>query len=136
VDFSTGRPALRADRFDPSLPHNAPKYDAVEELVKLADEAGVTLPQLATAFPLAHPGVTSVIIGPRTMEQLESSLAGRELTLDDAMLDRVDEIVPPGTDLVWMLDGGGWVPPALSQPRLRRRTVEDRAAASADAETA
>ncbi|WP_194895504.1 aldo/keto reductase [Catenulispora pinisilvae] len=131
VDYSVGRAALRSDRFDPSLPANAAKYDAVEELFKLAEEAGVTLPQLATAFPLAHPGVTSVIIGPRTMEQLESSLAGQELTLDDAILDRIDEIVPPGTDLAWVAEGGGWLPPALSQPRLRRRAADDRAAASA-----
>ena len=99
--------------------------------MKLADEAGVTLPQLATAFPLAHPGVTSVIIGPRTMEQLESSLGALELELDDAMLDRIDEIVPPGTDLVWVAEGGGWRPPALTEPALRRRALGDRAAASA-----
>ena len=134
VDYTAGRAALRADRFDPSLPANAAKYDAVEELVKLADDLGVWLPQLATAFPLAHPGVTSVIIGPRTMEQLESSLAGQDLVLDDAALDRVDEIVPPGTELVWVAEGGGWLSPALSTPALRRRTVGDRAAATAAAE--
>ncbi|WP_369125566.1 aldo/keto reductase [Catenulispora rubra] len=134
VDYTVGRAALRADRFDPALPANAAKYDAVEELVKLADDLGVTLPQLATAFPLAHPAVTSVIIGPRTMEQLESSLAGQDLVLDDATLDRIDEIVPPGTDLAWVRDGGGWLPPALSEKALRRRGVEDRAAATATAE--
>jgi aryl-alcohol dehydrogenase-like predicted oxidoreductase len=131
VDFTAGRAALRADRFDPDAPGNAAKYDAVEELVKLADEAGVTLPQLATAFPLAHPGVTSVIIGPRTMEQLESSLAGLEVELDDAMLDRIDEIVPPGTDLVWTAESGGWVPPALREAKLRRRVLGDRVGATA-----
>lgn len=136
VDLTVGRAALRTDRFDPSLPANAAKYDAVEELATLADELGVSLPQLATAFPLAHPGVTSVIIGPRTMEQLESSLAGQDLVLDDATLDRIDEIVPPGTDLAWTREGGGWLPPALSTPGLRRRPVEDRAAASPAAEAA
>ncbi|WP_049872110.1 aldo/keto reductase [Catenulispora acidiphila] len=135
VDFTAGRAALRADRFDPSLPANAAKYDAVEKLVKLADDLGVSLPQLATAFPLAHPGVTSVIIGPRTMEQLESSLAGQDLVLDDEALDRIDEIVPPGTDLAWTAEGGGWLPPALSQPALRRRSAGDRAAAAATAAT-
>ncbi|MEY9893333.1 aryl-alcohol dehydrogenase-like predicted oxidoreductase [Catenulispora sp. MAP5-51] len=134
VDLTTGRAALRADRFDPALPANAPKYDAVEKLFTLAEELGVSLPQLATAFPLAHPAVTSVIIGPRTMEQLESSLAGQDLALDDAALDRIDEIVPPGTDLVWAAEGGGWMPPALSQPALRRRTTDDRAAATPEAE--
>jgi aryl-alcohol dehydrogenase-like predicted oxidoreductase len=132
VDLTTGRAALRSDRFDPALPANAAKYDAVEELAKLAEDLGTTLPHLATAFPLAHPAVTSVIIGPRTMEQLESSLAGRDLVLDDATLDRIDEIVPPGTDLVWTAEGGGWLPPALSRPGLRRRAVGDRAGGSAD----
>ena len=132
VDYSSGRAALRADRFDPGLPQNQAKYDAVEQLAQLAEELGVTLPQLATAFPLAHPAVTSVIIGPRTMEQLESSLAGQDLVLDDATLDRVDEIVPPGAELVW--GDGGWTPPALSDVTLRRRPVADRPAAAQEEE--
>jgi aryl-alcohol dehydrogenase-like predicted oxidoreductase len=132
VDLSAGRAALRADRFDPALPANAAKYDAVEELAGLADELGCTLPQLATAFPLAHPAVTSVIIGPRTMEQLQASLAGLEVTLDDAALDRIDEIVPPGRELVW--EDGGWQPPALAEVPLRRRAAGDRAAATATAD--
>ncbi|WP_344668818.1 aldo/keto reductase [Catenulispora yoronensis] len=128
VDFSSGRAALARERFDPALPKHAAKYDAVEELVKLADDLGVSLPQLATAFPLAHPAVTSVILGPRTMDQLESSLAGQDLVLDDAALDRIDEIVPPGTELVW--ENGGWTPPALSDVTRRRRAVDDRVAAA------
>ncbi|MFL6112845.1 MAG: aldo/keto reductase, partial [Catenulispora sp.] len=131
VDMTSGRAALRPERFDPALPANAAKFDAVEELAKLADELGCPLPRLATAFPLAHPAVTSVIIGPRTMEQLQDSLAGQDLVLDDATLDRIDEIVPPGRELVW--EDGGRTTPALSEVGLRRRVVGDRAAASASA---
>lgn len=78
---------------------NAAKLEVVEELVKLADELGSTLPELAVAFVAAHPAVTSVILGPRTMEQLEGLLRGSSLVLDDAVLDRIDELVPPGTDV-------------------------------------
>lgn len=126
VDLSGGRPALTPHRFDPALPENARKLDVVEQLVELADGIGRTLPELAVAFPLAHPAVTSVIIGPRTMEQLTGLLAGAALTLDDAVLDRIDEIVPPGTDL-YRADGA-WSSPALA-PGARRRPLPERAAA-------
>ncbi|GAA1522954.1 aldo/keto reductase [Actinomadura kijaniata] len=126
VDLTSGRPRLTPHRFDPSLPGNAAKYDAVEELAALAEEIGCTLPELAVAFAAAHPAVTSVIIGPRTMEQLTSLLAGASLVLDDDVLDRVDEIVPPGTDL-YRADGA-WTPPALADPALRRRPPAERAA--------
>ncbi|NEE52649.1 aldo/keto reductase, partial [Streptomyces sp. SID8455] len=77
------------------------------------------LPELAVAFPIAHPAVTSVIIGPRTMGQLEGLLKGASLTLDDETLDRIDAIVPPGTD-VYPPDGV-WTPPSLTEVPLRRR---------------
>ncbi|MFI6790544.1 aldo/keto reductase [Nonomuraea sp. NPDC050383] len=128
VDLSTGRAARTPARFDPSLPGNAAKYDAVEELTAVAESIGCSLPELAVAFPVAHPGVTSVIIGPRTMEQLESLLKGASLTLDDETLDRIDAIVPPGTDL-YQADGV-WRPRALTDTGLRRRPVADRAAAA------
>ncbi|MEV0648321.1 aldo/keto reductase [Phytomonospora sp. NPDC050363] len=124
VDLADGRAAIRPSRFDPSLPENAAKYDAVEELVVLAEELGCTLPQLAIAFTQAHPGVTSTILGPRTMEQLDGLLAGAGLVLDDAVLDRIDAIVAPGKNL-WDTD---WPRPALTDPRLRRRHVEERTA--------
>lgn len=127
VDLSTGRAALTPARFDPAIEENVRKLDVVERLVELASEIGCTLPELALAFPAAHPGVTSVIIGPRTMEQLDAALKGAELTLDDAVLDRIDEIIPPGTNL-YQADGA-WRPPALTDPALRRRPVADRAAA-------
>jgi aryl-alcohol dehydrogenase-like predicted oxidoreductase len=67
--------------------------------VDVADAVGCTLPALATAFPLAHRAVTSVIIGPRTVEQVEASLRTMDLRVNDDVLDRIDEIVPPGTDI-------------------------------------
>jgi aryl-alcohol dehydrogenase-like predicted oxidoreductase len=127
VDLGRGRAALNPGRFDPSIPGNAAKFDALEKLTELAGDLGCTLPELAVAFPAAHPAVTSVIIGPRTMEQLTAALKGATLTLDDATLDRIDEIVPPGTDL-YQVDGA-WRPPSLVDSARRRRPVPDRAAA-------
>ncbi|MGW4380656.1 aldo/keto reductase [Kitasatospora sp. NPDC004531] len=126
VDMSSGRPALHPHRFDPTLPVNVRKLEAVEQLVVLAEELGCTLPELAVAFPLAHPAVTSVIIGPRTVEQLTGLLKGASLVLDDAALDRIDAIVPPGTD-VYHPDGA-WTSPALA-PSALRRPADERAAA-------
>ncbi|MGW7584097.1 aldo/keto reductase [Kitasatospora sp. NPDC054768] len=127
IDLTRGRAALHPHRFDPELPTTAAKLEAVEALTALAEELGRTLPELATAFPAAHPAVTSVIIGPRTAVQLESALKAADLVLDDATLDRIDTIVPPGTDL-YRADGV-WQPPALTTPALRRRPVSDRPAA-------
>ncbi|KAB1910807.1 aldo/keto reductase [Micromonospora sp. AMSO31t] len=127
VDLTAGRPARTPARFDPALPGNAAKYAAVEELVALAEEIGCSLPELAVAFTVAHPAVTSTILGPRTLEQLEGLLKGAELVLDDAVLDRIDEIVPPGTNLY--PPDGVWSPPALTDPSRRRRPPAERAAA-------
>ncbi|MEV5703774.1 aldo/keto reductase [Actinoallomurus sp. NPDC052274] len=103
------------------------RLDAVEQIIPLAEKAGLRMTHLAMAFAIAHPGVTSAIIGPRTMEQLDDLLAGVDVTLTDEILDRIDEIVPPGTD-VGMLDMA-YLPPALQRPDLRRRPVGERAAA-------
>ncbi|OKI09967.1 aldo/keto reductase [Streptomyces sp. CB02923] len=103
------------------------RLDVVEQLVPLAEEAGMSLTHLATAFAIAHPGVTSAIIGPRTMEHLDDLLAGTGTTLTDELLDRIDAIVPPGTD-IGTLDTA-YQPPALQQPELRRRRPDDRSAA-------
>jgi aryl-alcohol dehydrogenase-like predicted oxidoreductase len=124
IDLTAGRAAIQPERFDPSLAGNLAKLDAVEELVALAAEVGCSLPQLAVAFPVAHPAVTSVIIGPRTMRQLEELLDGAAVALDDAALDRIDQIVPPGTDLY----RASWRPPVLSDPLARRRPQADRSA--------
>jgi aryl-alcohol dehydrogenase-like predicted oxidoreductase len=106
-------------RYDLSLPANQRKLEAADALGKLADEAGMPLVHLALAFVIKHPGVTSAIIGPRTMEQLESQLAAADIDLADNVLDRIDAIVPPGTNL--NAADGGWENPALA-PRARRRT--------------
>ena len=93
------RAARLPERYDLSLPANQRKLDAAEQLAQLAEEAGMPLIQIAIAFVLNHPAVTAAIIGPRTMEHLESQLAAADVVLDDALLDRIDEIVPPGTNL-------------------------------------
>ncbi|MGV9379479.1 aldo/keto reductase [Nonomuraea sp. NPDC003707] len=126
IDLTTGRASLSPNRFDPSIPENATKLEVVEELIELATDLGCSLPELAVAFPAAHPAVTSVIIGPRTMEQLEATLKGAALTLDDRTLDRIDEIIPPGTDL-YRADGA-WRRPALTDTARRRRLPADRSA--------
>jgi len=107
-----------ANRFDMSLSANQRKLDAVEQLAEVAQEAGMTLIEMAIAFVLRHPAVTSVIIGPRTMEHLESQLTAADVELSDDVLDRIDQIVPPGTTI--NPADGGWVSPAL-QTAARRR---------------
>jgi len=96
--------------------------------VPLAEEAGLPMTHLAMAFAVAHPGVTSAILGPRTPAQLDDLLASLEVSLSDEILDRIDEIVPPGTD-VGTPDQSAYVPPALQRAELRRRPVAQRAAA-------
>ncbi|TCL77878.1 MULTISPECIES: aldo/keto reductase [unclassified Rathayibacter] len=93
---SSARPSAR---FDMSTPANQRKLDVVEELALLAEGAGITLIQLAIAFVIRHPGVTSAIIGPRTMEQLESQLPAADIALSSEVLDRIDELVAPGVTL-------------------------------------
>jgi aryl-alcohol dehydrogenase-like predicted oxidoreductase len=106
-------------RYDLSLPENQRKLDAADRLAQLAEKAGLTLIELAIAFVLRHPAVTAPIIGPRTMEQLESQLRALEVQLDDELLDRIDEIVPPGTN--FNPADSGWTPPALADSARRRR---------------
>ena len=105
--------------YDMSLPGNQQKLDAVTKLTELADGAGLSLIELALGFVLEHPAVTSPIIGPRTMEHLESQLPALELRLGADVLDRIDEIVPPGADL--NATDVGWVPAAIADAALRRR---------------
>jgi aryl-alcohol dehydrogenase-like predicted oxidoreductase len=107
-----------ANRFDMSLPENQRKLDAAEQLAELAEQAGMSLIQLAIAFVLRHPAVTAAIIGPRTMDHLESQLTAADIQLPDDVLDRIDKIVPPGINL--NPADGGWVSPAL-EPAARRR---------------
>jgi len=99
---------------------------AVEELIELAAAAGLSMPHLAMAFAISHPAVTSALLGARTLEQLDDLLAGVDVVLSDDVLDRIDEIVPPGTD-VGTLDQA-YVPPAIQDKELRRRPLSERSA--------
>lgn len=105
-------------RFDLSMPSNRQKLDAVEELAQLAEQAGLSLIHMALAFTLSHPAVTAPIIGPRTMEHLESQLGAPDITLSKDVLDRIDEIVPPGTTLA--TSDRGYIQPELAMAQLRR----------------
>jgi aryl-alcohol dehydrogenase-like predicted oxidoreductase len=106
-------------RFDLSLPENQRKLEAADALAKLAEASSITLIHMALAFVINHPAVTAAIIGPRTMEQLESQLGAVDIRLDTTMLDRIDEIVPPGTNFNSV--DSGWAPPAIAESALRRR---------------
>jgi len=117
---NTSRRAARIpQRYDLTLPANQRKLEVVNELAAVADEAGLSLVHLALAFVLEHPAISAAIIGPRTMDQLESQLAAPEVRLDTAILDRIDEIVPPGTNVNH--DDAGWKPSVLTDATLRRR---------------
>jgi aryl-alcohol dehydrogenase-like predicted oxidoreductase len=119
-DTATGwRAARMPARYDLSLPENQTKLDAAEALALLAEETGLTLVHLALAFTLSHPAVTAPIIGPRTLEQLETQLGAVDVTLSSDVLDRIDEIVPPGITLAEM--DRGYEPPSIADPALRRR---------------
>jgi aryl-alcohol dehydrogenase-like predicted oxidoreductase len=106
-------------RYDMSLPGNQAKLDAADALGRLADENGMSLIEMALAFVIEHPAVTAAIIGPRTMEQLESQLPAGDRKLSDEVLDRIDEIVPPGVTLN-PVDSGYQNPALAAGPRRRR----------------
>ncbi len=114
-------------KFMPRQMSDERSLDAVEQLIPLAAEAGMSLTHMAMAFVMAHPGVTSAILGPRTMEQLDDLLAGAEIRLTDEILDRIDQIALPGENVG--LNEAAYVPPALALPGLRRRPQTERAAA-------
>jgi aryl-alcohol dehydrogenase-like predicted oxidoreductase len=118
-EVRTNRSGIMQERFDVSLPANRARRDAVERLAKVADEAGLTLIQLALGFVTTHPAVTSAIIGPRTVDHLHSQLAAAETVLSDDILDEIDAIVAPGTDLAAREKND--TPPALLDRSLRRR---------------
>ncbi len=105
-------------RYDMSDPGNQAKLEAADALGTLADEAGMTLIEMALAFVIRHPAVTAAIIGPRTMEHLESQLTAADVTLSAEVLDKIDEIVAPGTNV--NPNEIGWANPAL-EPAARRR---------------
>jgi aryl-alcohol dehydrogenase-like predicted oxidoreductase len=106
-------------RYDMSLPENQRKLEATEQLALLADEAGLSLVHLAIAFVVNHPAVTSAIIGPRTMEHFESQIGAADAVLSTEALERIDEIVFPGTNI--NPHDSGYLPPSLADPARRRR---------------
>jgi len=116
---------LRAKYF-PRMMSDEHSLDVVEQLIPLAHSAGVSLTHMALSFVVAHPAITSAIIGPRTPEQLDDLLAGAEVTLSDEVLDQIDQIVPPGVDVA-PLEGSAYTPPAITQVGLRRRSLAERA---------
>jgi aryl-alcohol dehydrogenase-like predicted oxidoreductase len=119
TENSTRRATRFPDGFDLSAPGNQRKLAIVTELAAVAREAGLTMVELALAFVLEHPAVSAAIIGPRTMEQLESQLGAPDVRLEPAVLDRIDELVAPGTNVI--PDDAGWKHPALEHSWLRRR---------------
>jgi aryl-alcohol dehydrogenase-like predicted oxidoreductase len=118
-EITTSRSAVLPQRFDLTDPANQARLDAVEKLVKIAEQAGLTLIQLALGFVTAHPGVTSALIGPRTLDHLKSQLAAADTVLPGDVLDEIDAVVAPGVDLAAHEKFD--TPPALLDPSLRRR---------------
>jgi aryl-alcohol dehydrogenase-like predicted oxidoreductase len=116
--LSSRRSAMIPQRYDLSLPANQAKLEAADALAGLADESGISLIHMALAFVIRHPAVTAAIIGPRTMEQLDSQLGAEEVQLEAAVLDRIDEIVAPAKTI--NPADAGWTNPALA-PAARRR---------------
>jgi aryl-alcohol dehydrogenase-like predicted oxidoreductase len=117
-DLSSRRSALIPQRYDLSIPANQAKLEAAEALAQLAEESAISLIHMALAFVIRHPAVTAAIIGPRTLEQLESQLGAPEVELDATLLDRIDEIVAPG--LTINPTDAGWTNPALAAAARRR----------------
>ncbi|MEU4088768.1 aldo/keto reductase [Streptomyces aureus] len=118
-EITTSRSTILPQRFDLTVPSNQARLDAVEKLAEVADQAGLSLIQLALGFVTAHPGVTSALIGPRTLDHLRSQLAAADTVLSTDVLDAVDAIVPPGVDLA--PEEKFDTPPSLLDPSLRRR---------------
>jgi aryl-alcohol dehydrogenase-like predicted oxidoreductase len=116
---SSRRAQMMPSRYDMSLAANQAKLEAVDAFTELAEQSGMTLIELALAFVTTHPAVTAAIIGPRTIEQLDSQLPALARTLDGPILDRIDEVVAPGTNV--KPDERGWDPPWLTDSALRRR---------------
>ena len=120
TDLTSRRAQRLPERYDMTLPANQHKLAAADALAQVAEDAGLSLPIMAVAFVLNHPAVTAAIIGPRTMEQLTSQLGATDVTLDAATLDRIDEIVPPGSNFSW--GDAGYRPPAIADAAVRRRS--------------
>ncbi|MEU5097976.1 aldo/keto reductase [Streptomyces sp. NPDC020996] len=118
-EITTNRSTFMPQRFDTTLPANRARLDAVERLARIADEAGLTMIQLALGFVTAHPAVTSALIGPRTQDHLRAQLAAADTVLSADVLDAIDAVVAPGVDLAPHEKND--TPPSLLDPALRRR---------------
>jgi aryl-alcohol dehydrogenase-like predicted oxidoreductase len=119
-----GRASRMPSRYDPKRPQVAAKLELIEELVPIAEEAGVSLGHMALAFSLTHPAVTSAIIGPRTMEQMTDALGAAGVALSDETLDRIDAVVAPGVTID--PEDKGWTPPWVADAWRRRRPAAQR----------
>ncbi len=119
TDVTSHRAERMPARYDLSLPANQQRLATVEKLADLAETAGMSLIHMALAFVIRHPVVTSAIVGPRTLEHLEGQLGAADVRLPDDVLDAIDGIVPPGTNL--SADDAGWRAPHLDDPTSRRR---------------
>ena len=119
-DARASRMAHNAERWDRSRAQTQTKLDLVEQLLELADQAGVPLTHLATAWAAEHPAVSSVIIGPRTPDQLDDALASAEVRLDESTLDALDELLTPGMDID-TVDTNRPEPHMATHARRRRR---------------
>jgi aryl-alcohol dehydrogenase-like predicted oxidoreductase len=118
-DLTSHRANRVPARYDLSEPGNQKKLEAADALGRIADEAGISLVDMALAFVIRNPAVTSAIIGPRTMDQLTSQLGSVDVRLSDDVLDAIDEVVPPGQNFTWA--DAGYTPPMVADPRARRR---------------
>jgi aryl-alcohol dehydrogenase-like predicted oxidoreductase len=119
TEMTSSRASRIPWRYDLSIPANQQKLAAADALAQVAEEAGLSLVHLAVAWVANHPAVTAPIIGPRTMEQFKTQIGAADVRLEPAILDRIDEIVPPGTN--FSLADSGYQPPAVTDARLRRR---------------
>jgi aryl-alcohol dehydrogenase-like predicted oxidoreductase len=117
-ELTSRRAAMIPQRYDLSIATNQAKLEAADALAQLAEESGISLIHMALAFVIRHPAVTAAIIGPRTMEQLDSQIGAVEARLDTALLDRIDEIVAPGVTI--NPTDAGWTNPALAAAARRR----------------
>ncbi|HWE54861.1 MAG TPA: aldo/keto reductase [Acidimicrobiales bacterium] len=120
-DLTSRRSQRLPARYDLSTPENQAKLDAATALGELADETGISLIHMALAFVLRHPAITSAIIGPRTSEHLESQIGASEVQLSDDVMDRIDQIVKPGTNFSFA--DAGYEPPGVAQAWKRRRPL-------------
>jgi aryl-alcohol dehydrogenase-like predicted oxidoreductase len=118
-DLTSHRARRMPVPYDLSIPANQRKLEAADALAVLADDAGITLVHLAVAWVLQHPAVTSVILGPRTLEQLQTQLGAADVRLSKDVLDEIDRIVEPGTNFTW--SDSGYIPPEIVHAKLRRR---------------